>query len=225
MTAELKSLSASLTAPKLPDNLFTVTDIDAELSKVRDDESDFIAADFSRLICAETDFSAICFRNCLFHGCRFTACNFTGCTFIDCVFKGCDISNSDFSESYFKACSFISCKAVGTAFKYSFYKNVSFDGGSFELSDFQRSKLQTVAVTDTDFSSALFSSCEIKQTELKNVTLARSVFFDTKLAGLDFTSCNIEGLTVSDTGAELKGAKVDVWQAAMFAKLLGLIIE
>ena len=58
MTAELKSLSASLTAPKLPDNLFTVTDIDAELSKVRDDESDFIAADFSRLICAETDFSA-----------------------------------------------------------------------------------------------------------------------------------------------------------------------
>lgn len=56
MTAELKSLSASLTAPKLPDNLFTVTDIDAELSRVRDDESDFIAADFSRLICAETDF-------------------------------------------------------------------------------------------------------------------------------------------------------------------------
>lgn len=52
MTAESKSLSASLTAPKLPDNLFTVTDIDAELSKVRDDESDFIAADFSRLICA-----------------------------------------------------------------------------------------------------------------------------------------------------------------------------
>lgn len=46
MTAELKSLSASLTAPKLPDNLFAVTDIDAELSKVRDDESDFIAADF-----------------------------------------------------------------------------------------------------------------------------------------------------------------------------------
>ena len=29
MTAELKSLSASLTAPKLPDNLFAVTDIDA----------------------------------------------------------------------------------------------------------------------------------------------------------------------------------------------------
>ena len=98
MTAELKSLSASLTAPKLPDNLFTVTDIDAELSKVRDDESDFIAADFSRLICAETDFSAICFRNCLFHGCRFTACDFSGCTFIDCVFKGCDISNSDLSD-------------------------------------------------------------------------------------------------------------------------------
>ena len=51
------------------------------------------------------------------------------------------------------------------------------------------------------------------------------MFFGTKLSGLDFTSCNIEGLTVSDTGAELKGAKVDVWQAAMFAKLLGLIIE
>lgn len=102
MTAELKSLSASLTAPKLPDNLFTVTDIDAELSKVRDDESDFIAADFSRLICAETDFSAICFRNCLFHGCRFTACDFSGCTFIDCVFKGCDISNSDFPKAISK---------------------------------------------------------------------------------------------------------------------------
>ena len=88
MTAGSKSLSASLTAPKLPDSLFAVTDIDAELSKVREAESDFIAADFSRLICDSNDFSSLYFKNCLFKGNRFTACDFSKCTFIDCVFNG-----------------------------------------------------------------------------------------------------------------------------------------
>lgn len=54
MTAGSKSLFASLTAPKLPDSLFAVTDIDAELSKVREAESDFIAADFPGLSATAT---------------------------------------------------------------------------------------------------------------------------------------------------------------------------
>ena len=218
-------MNVSITPPKFPDYLMPIADIDKELSKAREFESDFADNSFSKLICDSTDFSSLYFKDCLFQGSRFTACDFSKCTFINCIFKGCDISNCDFSESYFKTCTFLSCKAVGADFKGSYQKNVSFDGGSFELSDFQRSKLNNICITDTDFSSSLFSSCEIKQTELKNVSLAKAVFFGTRLNGLDFTSCNIEGLTVSDTGAELNGAKVDVWQAAMFAKLLGLIIE
>ena len=142
MTAESKLLSASLTAPKLPDNLFTVADIDAELSKVRDDESDFIAADFLRKADMRRNrFFSHLFQKLPVPRMPLYSLRFFGCTFIDCVFKGCDISNSDFSGKLFqKPARSSPVKWSEQLFKYSFYKNVSFDGGSFELSDFSAFK-------------------------------------------------------------------------------------
>ena len=78
---------------------------------------------------------------------------------------------------------------------------------------------------DSDFSSALICQSEIKNIELKNVKLVNSTFFKTPLKDVNLTDCIIDGLIVSDNGAELRGATVDVYQAAMFAKLLGLNIE
>lgn len=55
--------------------------------------------------------------------------------------------------------------------------------------------------------------------------LINSVFFKTPLKEFNFTDCNIDGMTVSDNASELRGATVDLYQAAMFAKILGLKIE
>lgn len=50
-------------------------------------------------------------------------------------------------------------------------------------------------------------------------------FFGTLLNGLDFTSSRMEGIVVSDTGKELRGAIVSVSQAADLARVLGLVIH
>ena len=126
-------MSIKINEPRLPGSLITIADIIGELERSREDETDFCAGRFEKLYCESTDFSSLCFKDCLFMTSRFTDCDFTKCAFINCIFKGCDLSNSDFSDSCFKQCSFSSCKAVGAAFKGSYQKNVIFDGGSFEL--------------------------------------------------------------------------------------------
>ena len=50
-------------------------------------------------------------------------------------------------------------------------------------------------------------------------------FLHTPLTGLDLTSCELDGLAVSDTNAELRGAVVTMEQAAMLAKRLGIVIK
>ena len=45
------------------------------------------------------------------------------------------------------------------------------------------------------------------------------------LKDVDLTTCDIDALTLSESCAELRGAVVDLWQAAGLARRLGLIIK
>lgn len=45
-------------------------------------------------------------------------------------------------------------------------------------------------------------------------------FFRTKLVGLDFTSCQLEGIAISDAMTEVYGAKLGLCQAAALADAL-----
>ena len=49
-------------------------------------------------------------------------------------------------------------------------------------------------------------------------------FFRTSLAGMDFTQCELGRITVSDTFAELHGARVTAMQALDLSRLLGIEI-
>ena len=50
-------------------------------------------------------------------------------------------------------------------------------------------------------------------------------FFRTALLGLDFTTCQLEGVSLSDTMAEIYGTKMNVYQAAALARRLGVIVS
>ena len=135
------------------------------------------------------------------------------------------MSNCNFNNTYFKNCLIISSKLVGSSFKNTVQLETAYDNCNAELTDYNESKLKNIQLIDSDFSSALICQSEIKNIELKNVKLVNSTFFKTPLKDVNLTDCIIDGLIVSDNGAELRGATVDVYQAAMFAKLLGLNIE
>ena len=49
-------------------------------------------------------------------------------------------------------------------------------------------------------------------------------FFRTPLLGLDFSTCQLEGVALSDTMAEIYGTKMNVYQAAALARRLGVIV-
>ena len=65
------------------------------------------------------------------------------------------------------------------------------------------------------FERAAFSGCDLRRAE----------FFRTPLAGLDFSSCAIEGLSVSESCAELRGLKIAPEQTPVVAALLGVEIS
>ena len=50
-------------------------------------------------------------------------------------------------------------------------------------------------------------------------------FFKTPMGGLDLTSCQIDGLVLSQAGEELRGLIVDPMQAAVLARRLGIVIR
>ncbi|MEG0379731.1 MAG: pentapeptide repeat-containing protein, partial [Eubacterium sp.] len=66
--------------------------------------------------------------------------------------------------------------------------------------------------------------CKLKNTCFEACNLSQVDFLHTSLKGIDLTSNTLHGLSL--TGAlELRGAVVNLFQAAELAKLLGVIIK
>lgn len=107
---------------------------------------------------------------------------------------------------------------------------IRFAGCSFERCSFAAAAAQKSSFTDCrfhgcDLSGASLTACRSEQLALDGCRILGASFFQTPLAGIDFTTCILEGITVSDDGHELRGAVVSPMQAAALAKLLGLIVK
>ena len=61
-----------------------------------------------------------------------------------------------------------------------------------------------------------------KRLRLEDCDLTRAEAFRTRLSGVDLSSCIITTLRVSDTFAELRGAKLGIDQAPEIMALLGI---
>lgn len=173
----------------------------------------------------EVDASGNRFQNVIFENVRFSECNFYKSTFIDVIFANCDLSNCDFKEGYFNRCEFINDKALGARFGRSIFKDVLIKESNFEFTDLSETNFSVVELVASNFKNASLSGCKLKNLLCNQVDFVQTNFFKTPLKGIDFTNSIITGIIVSDTGTELRGAKVDLYQAAELAKLFGVIIK
>ena len=96
---------------------------------------------------------------------------------------------------------------------------------NFTEANFTGASLENVRLEECDFSAASLSEWRHKGLSLAHSKFFRTSFFKTPLAGLDFTDSELEGVVVSDTATELKGAAVNVRQAAELARLLGVTVR
>jgi len=169
-------------------------------------------------------FGGLYIRDTVFSDCRLLGCDVTRSSFIRVAFERCDLSNSDLSDSYFDGCRISDSKLVGTNLGSGTAKRLSVTNSNMSYTNWTGSKLLNLTAQDCDFQRAVFSECTLKSTTLKHDRFIGVDFFKTALKGVDLSACEIENLLVSDDHSELRGAIVNAFQAADFARLLGLIV-
>lgn len=165
------------------------------------------------------------FERCVFTGCRLAGCDLQGVSFVDVVFKNCDLSGVQGREVYFCRCAADGLKALGAVFTDCRMAHVTVQNSSLSCSNFTGASLEKVRFDHTDFTEASLSECRHKQWSFGDCTFIKTSFFKTPLKGMDFTTSRLEGAVVSTEATELRGAVVNIEQAADLARLLGLVIR
>lgn len=214
-----------LKEPIIPQELLSVKDAQSVLEESAEQEYEIINRLFENIFLTKIHAAHIEVKQTVFRGCRFTGCDFSEASFINVQFVDCDFSNSNFSDAYFKCCSFRKCKAVGADFYGSRINHVTFSECNFMGTGFDAAYMSFVKMENMDFTEAGFSKCRFANFWADNVCFCKVNFFKTSLKDIDFSTCDIEEIVLSDTMEELKGAKVHLAQAVALAKRLGIVVK
>ena len=141
----------------------------------------------------------------------------------DATLVACDLSNADLSEAFFSRTRLVDCKLEGAKLNGAIARSTRFVHCMCRYSNWQEAKLEQVRLMDCDLREAFLSELRLRRsTRLEGCDLARADLFRTALKGVDLSTCNIAGITISDTRAELAGALISVEQAADVAVMLGV---
>ena len=93
-----------------------------------------------------------------------------------------------------------------------------------DYANFTGAFLEDVLIAEGRFRYAIFSEMRLKKTVFEHNDLSGAEFFRTMLRGVDLSGCEISGIVVSDSMAELKGVKIAAYQAVQIAEMLGMKI-
>lgn len=214
-----------LKEPIIPKELLSVKDAKSVLEESAEQEYEIINRLFENIFLTKIYAAHLEIKQTVFRGCRFTSCNFSETSFTNVQFIDCDFSNSGFSDTYFKCCSFQKCKAVGADFYGSRINHVTFSECNFMGTGFDAAHMSFVKMQNIDFTEAGFSKCRFANFWADDVCFCKANFFKTSLKDIDFSTCDIEEIVLSDTMEELKGVKVHLAQAVALAKRLGIVVK
>lgn len=157
-----------------------------------------------------------------FLGCRFVDCDFSKSTFMNVTWETCDFSNCRFPDCYIKYARFTDCKGDGADFKESVFTSSIIEKGSYRYTNFSGCVWDGTTVKEASFDHAFLSEMRWKKVKLDQVNFTGVDFFRTMLKGADLSTCNIEGITVSESFQEVRGMKICPVQAADIALLMGI---
>ena len=212
-------------SPKIPAQLARVDDFSSYVSEFLAEELPIIEMECTDEKGVAGEFGKIDIRKSRFTNCTFTHCDFEKASFVDVIFEACDFSNSKFSEAYFERCQFSHCKCIGVDMSLTMIKSTKFEQSNFTYSSFNQTKMLDVFFDRIDFSEASMGEAKLKKFAAKNSLFVKNNFFQTLLAGVDFTGNELIAPMVSSPPYELKGMMIDQFQAADLIGLLGVIVK
>lgn len=170
------------------------------------------------------DMSCMEFEGTVFVKCRFINCSFERSSFIKVEFKNCDLSNCNFISGYWRNSRIENSKGIGSNFSEGSFHGFTMTGSVCHYGNFVRTLWEKSVIEESDLSEVFFSDSRFKSIQFRKVKLTKVNFFKTLLKGIDLSSCNIEGLSVSDSYEELRGVKLSAAQTVDIAVLLGVKI-
>ena len=217
---EAAAAQRTLSLPTIPEELRALEADDLRGGA----EEPLEAIDASGLIIADENFSELQAAHARFANCFLSCCDFSGSLFTDTVFEGCDFANSYFDSAGFTRCTFKNCKLTGASFMEANLEHVALEDCTLDFGAFNRCRFWAVSATRCDFSGADMAEMELHYVTLDDDRFIDTSFFRTPLLGLDFSTCQLEGVALSDTMAEIYGTKMNVYQAAALARRLGVIV-
>ena len=103
-------------------------------------------------------------------------------------------------------------------------KETSLTCDFFRYADFSSSVLEYCTIRDCNFTEAFLSEIRLNEPTLKAVNFTGADFFKALLKNIDLSDCIIDGIAVSDTCKELRGAIINAGQAIELARILGIKI-
>jgi uncharacterized protein YjbI with pentapeptide repeats len=168
----------------------------------------------------EHSFHSVIFENCIFEEVSFKDCSFNNTLFLGSTFVSCD-----FSYSWFCQCKFEKSQYRNAVFSDGKFSHLSMEECNLNYANFTYSKIENCEIINSDLSGAFFSDCALKNFYPEKTKFSGTDFFHTPLKGIDFTSCIIDGICVSDDWNELREMTVNTFQAAELAKFLGVNIK
>ena len=171
------------------------------------------------------DFSGLNFNRMVFVDCDLQNCDFSRASFMDALWGDSNLSNARFDHGFFSGCCLLAVKGVGADFTAGRLTGVRIAACNFQYGNFSRCRCHKLRIEQSDLSEAVFSESILQEADFSESRFNRTTFFRTPLAGIDLTSCEINGLGLSDSAAELRRAVVSPAQAVELAKLLGVVVK
>ena len=93
------------------------------------------------------------------------------------------------------------------------------------MANFAQTLWNDCAWRECDLRQSLWMECKLSKWSAAKCDLTGVSFFRTPLKGLDLSTCDIEGITVSETFSELRGLTVGAHQTVGLARILGIKVE
>ncbi|MCI9353818.1 MAG: pentapeptide repeat-containing protein [Firmicutes bacterium] len=165
------------------------------------------------------------FQNIVFDSCTFINCDFSECCFTDCEIINCHFYDCCFARTYLKQTNIIdSIYSKGSVFIEAHMKKSNLKQCSFAYANFSNTFWEKCNVEKCNMKYAFFHNVIFKNIKLEYVNFQKADFFKTILKSIDFSNCDIQAITVSDTFQELKGMKISAEQAISVAQILEMEI-
>lgn len=210
------------------DNLYKIIgnvkeeSLEVVMKRAKETEEDIEGFKFINEMFLELDEENLEFKKCLFQNCKISG-SLEKTYFTYVIFEDCDFSNFSFEESNFNNVYFKNCKFIGSNFIMTRLNQIKISESNFKYSNFNNSNIKECNIKDCDFSGSEFEDVRFSRLDLKNVSFLGSRFFKTKLGLIDFTECNIDGISVEIK--DLKDMIVSPYQAVELSKMLEIIIK